>query len=131
MDTVFTVFGNMLQDGNTMLMGLLVFLAAGTLAFSVMAAIRVRGSVKRRTARILTDEERKANHARSLQHSSQRTVARLIEAGVLFASAPEEKSWRWREAELFDPGGNRIVLYFAGANRIDPPWRLRTEPKEA
>ena len=38
MDTVITVFGNMLQDSNTMVMGLLVFLAAGTLAFSVMAA---------------------------------------------------------------------------------------------
>ena len=31
MDTVFTVFGNMRQDSNTMLMALLVFLAAGTL----------------------------------------------------------------------------------------------------
>ena len=59
MDTVAAVFGNMLQDSNTMLMGLLVFLAAGTLAFSLMAAVRVRGSVKRRTSRILTDEERK------------------------------------------------------------------------
>jgi tight adherence protein C len=72
MDTVVTVFGNMLQDSNTMVMGLLVFLAAGTLAFSVMAAVRVRGSVKRRTERILTDDERQANHSRSLQHSSRR-----------------------------------------------------------
>jgi len=31
----------------------------------------------------------------------------------------------WREAELFDPGGNRILLYFAGQNRINPPWRIR------
>ena len=45
-----------------MVMAFLVFLAAGTLAFSVMAAFRVRGSVKRRTERILTDEERKANY---------------------------------------------------------------------
>ena len=44
-----------------------------------MAAIRVRGSVKRRTDRILTDEERKSSHSRSLQYSSQKTVARLIE----------------------------------------------------
>ncbi|KSV76862.1 MULTISPECIES: VOC family protein [Sinorhizobium/Ensifer group] len=52
------------------------------------------------------------------------TVNRLTEAGIVFAHAPVGKSWLWREAELFDPGGNRIVLYFAGANRIDPPWRL-------
>ena len=41
-----------------MLMALLVFLAAGTLAFSVMAFVRVRGSVKRRTSRIVDDGER-------------------------------------------------------------------------
>ncbi|HMA58571.1 MAG TPA: hypothetical protein VKP52_17925 [Pseudolabrys sp.] len=76
---ILTVFGNRLRDSNTLLVGLLIFLAAGILAFSVMAAIRVRGSVKRRTARILSDEDRKANHARSLQYSSQKTVAKLID----------------------------------------------------
>ncbi|WP_026621265.1 VOC family protein [Ensifer sp. WSM1721] len=56
------------------------------------------------------------------------TVSMLIESGLQFASGPEDKSWRWREAELVDPGGNRIVLYFAGSNRIDPPWRIGTAP---
>ena len=49
MDMILTVFGNMFSDSNTMLMALLVFLAAGTLAFSVMAVVRVRGAVKKRT----------------------------------------------------------------------------------
>lgn len=31
------------------------------------------------------------------------TVSRLIEAGILFASSPADKSWLWREAEIFDP----------------------------
>jgi tight adherence protein C len=115
MDTVVTVFGNMLQDSNTMLMGLLVFLAAGTLAFSVMAAIRVRGSVKRRTARILTDEERKANHARSLQHSSQKTVAKLIDYTTKhYESANDEnmKILRRRlvQAGIYDPRG--VAFFF-------------------
>ncbi|HZP71375.1 MAG TPA: type II secretion system F family protein [Pseudolabrys sp.] len=114
MDTVVTVFRDMFQDSNAMLVGLLVFLAAGTLAFSVMATIRVRGSVKRRTARILTDEERKANHARSLQYSSQKTVARLIEYTTKhYASANEEnmKVLRRRlvQAGIYDPRG---VAYF-------------------
>ena len=39
MDTILAVFGNMLKDSNTMFMALLIFLAAGTLAFSVMAAV--------------------------------------------------------------------------------------------
>jgi tight adherence protein C len=115
MDTVVTVFGNMLQDGNTMVMGLLVFLAAGTLAFSVMAAIRVRGSVKRRTERILTDEERKANHSRSLQHSSQKTVASLIEYTTKhYGSANDEnmKVLRRRlvQAGIYDPRG--VAFFF-------------------
>ena len=115
MDTVTTVFGNMLHDSNTMLMGLLVFLAAGTLAFSVMAAIRVRGSVKRRTDRILTDEERKANYSRSLQHSSQKTVAKLIESTTKhYGSANDEnmKVLRRRlvQAGIYDPRG--VAFFF-------------------
>jgi hypothetical protein len=58
MDMILTVFGNMFSDGNTMIMALLIFLAAGTLAFSVMAALRVRSAVKKRTSRILSDQER-------------------------------------------------------------------------
>ncbi|UWM73642.1 VOC family protein [Rhizobium sp. WSM4643] len=52
------------------------------------------------------------------------TVGSLGEAGLCFVTGPEDKSWLWREAELFDPGGNRIILYFAGSNRLDPPWRV-------
>jgi len=115
MDSMVTVFGNMLQDSNTMLMGLLIFLAAGTLAFSVMAAVRVRGSVKRRTARILTDDERKANHARSLQYSSQKTVASLIEYTTKhYGSANDEnmKVLRRRlvQAGIYDPRG--VAFFF-------------------
>jgi tight adherence protein C len=115
MDTVIIVFGNMLHDSNTMLMGLLVFLAAGTLAFSVMAAVRVRGLVKRRTERILTDEERKANYSRSLQHSSQKTVAKLIESTTKhYGSANDEnmKVLRRRlvQAGIYDPRG--VAFFF-------------------
>jgi tight adherence protein C len=98
-----------------MVMGLLVFLAAGTLAFSVMAAIRVRGSVKRRTDRILTDDERKANQSRSLQHSSQKTVATLIEYTTKhYGSANDEnmKVLRRRlvQAGIYDPRG--VAFFF-------------------
>ncbi len=55
-----------------------------------------------------------------------RQVDRLRAAGFTSASGPEDKPWLWQKAELRDPGGNRVVLYFAGANRLDPPWRLRT-----
>ena len=115
MSSIVSVFGNMLQDGSATLMGLLVFLAAGTLAFSVMAAVRIRGSVRRRTARILTDEERKANHARSLQYSSQKSVARLIEYTTKhYGSANDEnmKVLRRRlvQAGIYDPRG--VAFFF-------------------
>ncbi len=50
---------------------------------------------------------------------------RLAHEGVIFDSAPETKSWLWREAHLRDPGGNRLILYAAGKNRLNPPWRLK------
>ena len=49
---------------------------------------------------------------------------RLTAEGVVFSGPPTDQEWLWREAETFDPGGNRILLYFAGKNRLDPPWRV-------
>jgi catechol 2,3-dioxygenase-like lactoylglutathione lyase family enzyme len=52
-------------------------------------------------------------------------VARLTAAGVTFDSGPTDQTWLWREAWTRDPAGNRVCLYHAGVNRLDPPWRLR------
>jgi predicted enzyme related to lactoylglutathione lyase len=52
-------------------------------------------------------------------------VEGLKAAGYQFTSDPADMPWLWREAELFDPGGNRILLYWAGKNRLDPPWRVQ------
>ncbi|MES2255831.1 MAG: VOC family protein [Pseudomonadota bacterium] len=51
-------------------------------------------------------------------------VAALASKGMIFESGPEDKSWRWREAWLRDPAGNRLCFYFAGDNRRFPPWRI-------
>ncbi|KAA1243447.1 VOC family protein [Aquimarina sp. RZ0] len=51
-------------------------------------------------------------------------VARLKKEGVLFEQLPKDQSWLWREARLRDPDGNQIILYFGGANRKKPPWRI-------
>ncbi|SDJ53358.1 VOC family protein [Microbulbifer yueqingensis] len=56
-------------------------------------------------------------------------VASLQGRGVEFAQLPRDMPWLWREAVLFDPGGNKIKLYQAGENRLNPPWRVeRREP---
>ena len=51
-------------------------------------------------------------------------VNSLLKKGIKFSSLPEDKMWLWREAHLYDPDGNKIVLYHAGKNRKNPPWRI-------
>ncbi len=51
-------------------------------------------------------------------------VHRLQEAGILFEELPSDRPWLWREAQLKDPDQNRIILYHAGINRKNPPWRI-------
>lgn len=51
-------------------------------------------------------------------------VAELSKLGIDVEEQPEDKSWLWREARLKDPDGNQIILYYAGENRVNPPWRV-------
>lgn len=51
-------------------------------------------------------------------------VEELKAKGLVFDSGPVDQRWLWREAWLRDPDGNRLCLYFAGGNRLDPPWRV-------
>lgn len=48
----------------------------------------------------------------------------LVTQGVIFEELPNDKRWIWREARLKDPDNNQIVLYYAGKNRKNPPWRI-------
>ena len=54
------------------------------------------------------------------------TVSELKKRGVEFESDPVDQSWLWREAYLRDPDGNLICLFFAGENRLNPPWAIKT-----
>ena len=52
-------------------------------------------------------------------------VQTLIQKGIPFEELPDDKPWLWRESRLKDPDDNQIILYFAGDNRRDPPWKIR------
>ena len=52
-------------------------------------------------------------------------IARLAGMGVAIAEQPNDKSWLWREARLIDPDGHILIYFFAGENKLDPPWRVR------
>ncbi|WP_066959448.1 VOC family protein [Microbulbifer sp. Q7] len=51
-------------------------------------------------------------------------VKELESKGVKFDEPPSDRRYLWREAVLHDPSGNKIKLYWAGKNRLNPPWRV-------
>lgn len=55
-------------------------------------------------------------------------VADLIKKGIEFEELPSDKSWLWREARLKDLDGNQLILFYAGTNRKNPPWRKSETP---
>jgi catechol 2,3-dioxygenase-like lactoylglutathione lyase family enzyme len=52
-------------------------------------------------------------------------VAHLQKKGIVFDHLPKDQRWLWREARLKDPDGNQLLLYYAGENRLNPPWRIK------
>lgn len=51
-------------------------------------------------------------------------VRTLKERDIQFAQEPKDEPYLWREAVLYDPSGNKIKLYWAGENRLNPPWKV-------
>ena len=99
--------------GDSTMVGVLVFLATGTLAFCIMALIRVKSSVKRRTADLGAGEG-KSDSSRSLRHSSMKAASRVIEYTQKHygdGGNEETKVLRRRlmRAGLYDP---KAVAYF-------------------
>jgi catechol 2,3-dioxygenase-like lactoylglutathione lyase family enzyme len=53
-------------------------------------------------------------------------VEELKQIGIEFESEPQDQTWLWRESYLKDPNDNRICLFYAGENRQNPPWRVKS-----
>jgi tight adherence protein C len=109
MNPLFTLFG----DAASIMVTLLVFLASATMAFSIMAVLRVRGSVRRRAAGISAVGMDPAG-ARSLRGSSRKAAQKLIDYTTRHYSADDSKDMkmlrqRLVRAGIFDPSG---VAYF-------------------
>lgn len=51
-------------------------------------------------------------------------VTELIQKGYVFEELPNNKSWLWREARLKDLDNNQLIIYYAGKNRKNPPWKI-------
>jgi tight adherence protein C len=113
------VLGQLMSGGDSTLVGLLVCLAAGTLAFSVMAVIRVQGSVRRRAANIgQIDGPSRASGSRggsrSLRHSSLAAAQRLIEYTTKHYSSGNVEQTKVLRRRMVQAGiyDSRAVAYF-------------------
>jgi uncharacterized glyoxalase superfamily protein PhnB len=51
-------------------------------------------------------------------------VQKLVQKGIIFEQLPTEQRYLWKGAIVKDPSGNKIKLYWAGENRINPPWKV-------
>lgn len=59
------------------------------------------------------------------EHKNLDQLVKELEAkGFKFAQQPTDEGYLWREAILYDPSENKIKLYWAGENRLNPPWRI-------
>lgn len=52
-------------------------------------------------------------------------VSELSKKGIIFETETTQQSWLWTEAKLKDLDGNSILIYHAGTNRKNPPWRKK------
>ena len=51
-------------------------------------------------------------------------VEKIKKNGIVFEQEPTDQKWLWREARLKDADGNQLILFYAGENRLNPPWRI-------
>lgn len=56
-------------------------------------------------------------------------VEQLKAKGIQFDQEPTDQNWLWREARLKDMDGNQLILFYAGENRLNPPWRIGEEKR--
>jgi tight adherence protein C len=114
MDLAPAAFIDVFHDNGSLLTAIMVFMAAGTLAFSIMAFVRVRGSVKRRAARITDDPERTGNPRRSLRYSSLRAATQLIEYTTKHYAGTNDENMKVLRQRLIQAGiyDTRGVAFF-------------------
>jgi tight adherence protein C len=118
MDHILDVLIDVFGDSSSAMLGMLVFLAVGTMTFTAMAGARVRGAVKRRAAGIFDDSKRQQSSEggpRSLRHSSIEAAKALIEYTTKHYSTADNKDMkvlrrRLVQAGIYDPRG--VAFFF-------------------
>jgi tight adherence protein C len=115
MDAIFDILASVFADGAALMLALLVFLATAVLTFGVMAAVRVRGAVKRRTAGIdqLAGDDTDPDQG-SLRQSGIKAAQRVLDYTTKHYASTDQRDakvlrQRLIRAGIYDP---RAVGYF-------------------
>ncbi len=83
---------------------LLIFIPTATIAFFVMRAVRVRGTVKRRAAGISGEELVSRGGSHSLRHSGIKAAQRLIERTTKHYASMDDKTLKQLRQRLVQAG---------------------------
>ncbi|MGR6834157.1 VOC family protein [Aliivibrio wodanis] len=80
------------------------------------------------TLSIYLDTDKRDLDCRGVIYFEHEELEQLVESlkskGIVFSQELAMQSYLWKEAGLNDPSGNKIKLYWAGENRLNPPWKL-------
>jgi tight adherence protein C len=116
MDNVLDTLTSLFADGSALMLAVLIFLAAAVLAYGMMAAVRIRGAVKRRAAGIgeALDGESEGG---SLRQTGLKAAQRLIDyTAKQYGSGDQGDAKVLRQrlvrAGIFDP--RAVGYFFAG-----------------
>jgi tight adherence protein C len=103
METLLDLIPNYQASTDLVVMAL-IFIPTATLAFFIMRAVRVRGTVKRRAAGISGEELMSAGGSHSLRHSGIKAAQRLIERTTKHYSSMDDKNLKLLRQRLVQAG---------------------------
>jgi tight adherence protein C len=109
MDPTSTTFGT------PTVMSVLIFLAAGTLAFAMMVGVRAREAVRRRAARVGLGDDGAGGGRRALRYSGLRAAQKLVEYTAKHYASVDTKDMkvlreRLTRAGIYDPRGAAVFF---------------------
>src|SRR5712692_3012721 len=95
---------SMSGDQSNLVVMALVFIPTATVAFFIMASVRVRGAVKRRAAGISSDAMASSGGRHSLRDSGMKAAQRLIDRTTKHYSTLDDKSMKMLRQRLIQAG---------------------------
>lgn len=105
MNGIFDTLFDLIGGSPAAMLSILVFLAAGTLAFGVMGFVRVRGSVNRRVTEALSDGTgRRSGEENSIRRSSLKAAQNLIDYTAKYYSTTDTGNMKLLQSKLIQAG---------------------------